>query len=101
MTHTLLIWENIPQAIGFYLIPDEVMKPKWLEKLTAAHGYYINGGDNSDEAEEALDWVNKATSPDNYADEDVDNVLHQFKTEMNQPLINAHITRVFYMGFYM
>jgi hypothetical protein len=99
--HTLLIWESVPENIDFYLIPDDAMQPEWIKKLTTAHGHYLNGARNSVDVDDALSWINGAIAPDEYADEEVDNVLHIFKTEMEQPLMNANISRVFYCGFIM
>lgn len=59
-TFTLLIWEEIPESIKFYVIPDANLDEEDRKVLDRCQGKYINHTEQTDEESRALDCVNAA-----------------------------------------
>lgn len=67
MTHTLLIWELVPEDTHFYLIPnEEVDKDNRLSLMKQAHYHYINQSERND----GLDFLNAALTPEEHINND-------------------------------
>lgn len=59
-TFTLLVWEEVPEALNFYLIPDDNLDDEDREVLALVQGCYINSTSTSAEQDDALDCINAA-----------------------------------------
>lgn len=59
-TFTLLIWEEIPESIKLYVIPDANLDDDDRKVLEAVQGNYINEVGLTDEEHDALNCINAA-----------------------------------------
>lgn len=60
MNYSLLIWQEVPENIKLYLIPNDEIDPEARKVLETVHGYYINASNTNKEIEEALSLVDCA-----------------------------------------
>ena len=79
----LLIWEEIPESVKFYLIEDAVA----IEKLRTYHGKFLNTGDIG--AEEEL-WLS------GYVDS-----IYDTNLEVKHALVLHEPTIIIYSGIYL
>lgn len=97
--NTLLIWEEVPETIKLYVIPNDVAE-QYLTHLEQAHQKYINteGWDSNT----GLLFLNTALieddTPAEVGFEQYAGVLNQYKVNSDKPL-QANISRVFVSGF--
>lgn len=96
MTHTLLIWEMIPEETRLYLIPDEVAE-KYTKYLKEAHNHLIN----RDKMNDGLRFLNTAlgTEDPEKGFEDSVGVFAAYKVDKQYALTDQHITAVYHSGF--
>lgn len=110
MSHTLLIYETNPDGVDIYLIPNDVISPRWRELMREAHGRMIN----YDITNDGMAFLNAAlSSTPEYVEEkwkDVacifspyktDNVLieSKFSFDPMAPKWDVNITHVYKSGF--
>lgn len=96
--YTLLVWELVPEETQMFLIPNEVAI-KYEGFLRNAHGHLINAVDC--DKYPGLKFLNTALG-DEYAEpgfEEHLGVFRQYKVNMKEPLVNQHITAVYFSGF--
>lgn len=96
MSHTLLVWETIPEETDFYLIPNEVAQ-KYEEYLKQAHHRFIN----CDNMNDGLKFLNTALGdeePEEGFEEHL-GALREYKCDHKKPLLDKHITAVYLSGF--
>ncbi len=96
----LLIWEENPEQIKFYLLPEEEAN-KHREYLDQAHDKMIN----SDDMNDGMRFLNTALASHEaeVAEEGFEDYLgvwakHQYKHTAN-PITGVNITKVYKSGF--
>lgn len=103
MTHTLLIYEMVPETVTLYLIPNNEINEETRDFLRAAQGKLIN----ADEMNDGMEFLNAAVQEPEYKD-DVEPawkqfacVFHQYKVEDEGHLevSGKPITHVYTSGF--
>jgi hypothetical protein len=102
--YTLLIWEEVPEDISTYLIPNGEMTTELQNALTIANGCFANASGNTQEEDDALNLLNNACAPPKYKNSKMVNSpdIHKFKREIVKgALIQEHITLVCVSGFIM
>lgn len=113
MKHTLLIWELGPGVeTELYLIPDSEITEEGRKALVDSWGCYLDGTNNTDWQDEALQIIAAATSVN---DVDVlrnaiDAILPehekwvgcwaQYKQGWESPIENVHIGAVYSSGIF-
>jgi len=96
MSHTLLIWEEVPETTKLYLIPNEVAD-QFSAYLKEAHNKFVN----SDTYNDGLKFLNTALgeeAPEEGFEEHL-GVLRGYKCDEKQPLLDKTITAVYLSGF--
>jgi hypothetical protein len=96
MSHTLLVWETIPEETDFYLIPNEVAKD-YEHYLKEAHHRFIN----ADKMNEGLAFLNTALG-DEMAEAGMCaylGIFREYKVDHKKPLLDKNITAVYLSGF--
>lgn len=109
MSNTLIIWNEVPETVVLYVVPNDVIeKNGWAKYLEEAHGRLINLDDET----EGMSFLSAAVTqaehkgdPD-FFPEDMDVpeewqcALAPYKVEVAPgDLLEANITRVCYSGF--
>lgn len=104
-SHTLLIWEEVPESTKLYLIPNKAIDGDSRMYLHLAHGHYINAK-VSEEAELALLCINAALveNPEHLHDEHPPGSKWAqrwvaYKQDPKTALLDVHITHVYRCGF--
>src|SRR5277367_1820507 len=69
-THTLFIWEQVPEQLDTYLIPNGEMTREMSDALKVANGCYMNATKLTDEQEAALQYLNYALVSQEHKTED-------------------------------
>ncbi len=95
--NTLIIFENVPEDMDKYLIPDDVMTLEYHEKLQAAAGHWINSC--SDEECEAVNEILNLIEK-NYETDEL-GPLAQYKLGDAEGYIAGPISHVYIMGMLM
>jgi len=96
MSHTLLVWEMVPEVTELYLIPD-TESHLYVKYLQEAHNKFIN----SNEMNDGLRFLNTAiaeTDPEKGFEEHL-GIFLPFKWDLEKPLTNQFITAVYQSGF--
>lgn len=98
-TNTLLVWEENPEKIVFYLIPNEVAD-KYRTQLAEAHGTYINSSSEND----ATSFVSGAVSeseydPDCGSPEETHGIFNSYKLEGTDPIMGVNVNSIYHVGF--
>ena len=93
--NTLLIWEENPENVSLYLIPNEIAD-RHRHHFEAAHGKMINCDDMS----EGMEFINIALQ----SSEDTDGapfagIFQAYKVDGEKPLTGVMITSVYKSGF--
>lgn len=57
---TLILWEEVPENLTLYLVPDEGLTPEDEELLLLTHGHLINASDVPEDVGVALDTLSDA-----------------------------------------
>lgn len=96
--YTLLIWEECPETIKLFLLPEEESK-KHRDFLDEAHDRMIN----SDDLNDGMKFLNTALSNEECVDEGFEQyraiwVQYQVK-DTASPILDTHITKVYKSGF--
>jgi len=101
MSHTLLIWEQVPESTDLYLIPNDKLSEEQFEYLHQAQNRFIN----SDGMNDGMKFLSTALSHD-CAEEGFEKYrgcLREYKWEDNSEPITDRpeisITNVFLSGF--
>ena len=97
MTHSLVIYEMVPEETRLFLLPNAVAD-LYRDFLTQAHNKFVN----NDEMNEGMHFLMAATSPKmEYVDEDMKDVgciFHQYLL-VNELPFEGTITHVYVTGF--
>lgn len=106
--HTLIVYEQRPEEISFYLIPNEVIDQRQRELLALAHNVLVN----SDDANEGTDFLAAALAEKKEdcfeGTPEADKcIFHKFKYDIGSGPIgvridirmNDLITHMYYSGF--
>ena|SRR5271165_1990528 len=101
MTHTLLIWQLLPEETVLYLIPNDKLSEEQFEYLEQAQNKMLNASHMND----GLRFLNTALCED-YAEKGFEKYrgcLREYKWEDNSEAItdrpDISITNVFLSGF--
>lgn len=97
--NTLIIWENVPESLTLYIIPNEIAD-KYRNFLEQAHGTYINSGKEN----EGTNFVNNAIAEGKYeeyegSNEDYHGLFASYKVNGEAPVAGVDINYVYYTGF--
>lgn len=94
MSHSLLIWEEVPENTKLYLIPNDEIETDERVHLQAAHGYFINLSNQPKDAELALEVINQMLDGDwaKY-------LVYNVGADEKRPEIVGTITNVYLCGF--
>lgn len=95
MSHTLLVWETVPEDTDLYLIPNEVAN-KFQVYLEQAHHRFINC-DNMNDGMKFLNTALGDEAPEEGFEEHL-GVLREYKCD-KQPILDKTITAVYLSGF--
>lgn len=98
--YTLLVWEENPEAIKMYLIPNDVITDQYRAFLQQAHNRMIN----SDEMNDGMKFLNHALCPtkDTFDDDGFEQYVGVFSSYIvnnNNPITDKVITAVYLSGF--
>lgn len=105
-SQSLLIWEEVPETVHLYLVPDEIITQEQRELLKEAHQNYINA--RGSENNRGLAFLNAAFYGGEEGQSGVDGefesvvgIFKNYKVENSpgQPLLGQHITNVYQAGF--
>lgn len=97
---TLLIWEDNPDNIVFYLIPNEVAD-KYRMQLEEAHGTYITFVSENDATRFVFSAISEYEYDDDYVCESLEathGIFKSYKLEGASPIIGANINSVYLVG---
>lgn len=104
MSHTLLIWEMVPEETRMYLIPNVVLTEEHIAFLNEAQGHMISGTDATDN--NGLQFLNQALSDEEWVDgfEQYRGLFRKYEVPTDEnnrlpALVNQTITRVYFAGF--
>jgi len=105
-TFTLLIWEEVPENVSLYLIPNDDLTPEDVGILHKAHNNYINSVHTVARAGHALDAISNALceNPKYLGDEHPIGSRYacawgKYKQSPDLPIQNTMITSVIRCGF--
>lgn len=102
-TQTLLVWEQVPEQVTLYILPNSTLDEADHAILALADGCYINSGDYTSEEEDALAHINDALCEnDAHVSEERRGTRWSGRWALNRrdsPLIEARITHVYKSGF--
>lgn len=91
--NTLIIFENIPERIDRYLIPNEAITPDTTVKLELASGCWLNACSDKE-----AKWVNDVLDLVDQNEDDVVGSLNQYKLLNSHNRIVGPISHVYIMG---
>jgi len=86
MTHTILIYELIPEELKVYLIPDEDILEEFRAQLDAADQMTVNVDDSTDELEAVIDWLESQDSD-------------KYLTKASK--VNLEVSHLYRIGFFL
>jgi hypothetical protein len=92
--YTLLVWEEIPEKLSFYLIPSESMTDDIVTHMNMAHGKYIN----ADTMNSGMQWLMEVIYTEGPNDVPHRGWLQQFKVSTDEPLTPSHPIKLVYMS---
>lgn len=96
---TLLVYNEIPETVSFYAIPDSEISPEWEEHLKLAHDKLVNG----DEPTDSMNWLASAvqSKPEYCLDVTAaDNCcLFKYKIKTVELQQSGPYSKVYYGGF--
>jgi hypothetical protein len=96
MSHTLLIWEKVPEDTEMYLIPNEVFD-LYEGYMKEAQNHFIN----SDNMNEGMAFLNTALGEEEAEAGMCEylGIFRQYKVSVKEPLLDKNITAVYLSGF--
>lgn len=113
-THTLIVWEEVPDNVKFILIPNAHLTLSDHELFKLASGKYINADDMTDEQDFAINCISYGLTTEDYVDDIppeipefyrgglVQYIVHQRENGKSHPVIEGKtITYVYCCGFYL
>lgn len=97
--NTLVVYNECPEAVRFFVIPNDKLTPEHIEFLEQAQGKMIN----ADEMNPGMEFIMSAVSKNpEHCDPSLPEahrcVFHPYSQDSSKP-ITAPITRVYYTGF--